>query len=123
MSQKLNLDALSVDELWQLHEELSKVLSVRLRSEKRELERRLSQLRREKLVDDPSDVMRSQESVPKRKYPGVFPKYRNPTEPTETWSGRGKQPRWLTTAIANGHAIEEFVITESDERFGSHAVD
>ena len=47
MSKKLNLDAMSIDEMWQLHEEISQVLSVRLTSEKRELEKRLAQLRRE----------------------------------------------------------------------------
>ena len=48
MNKKPNFDGMSVDELWQLHEELSQVLSVRLTSEKRELEKRLAQLRREK---------------------------------------------------------------------------
>ena len=48
MSKKFNLDAMSIDDMWQLHEEISGVLSVRLTSEKRELEKRLAQLRREK---------------------------------------------------------------------------
>jgi len=42
MSKRLNLDAMSVDEMWQLHEKISQVLSVRLASEKRELEKRLA---------------------------------------------------------------------------------
>jgi H-NS histone family len=33
----------------------------------------------------------------------VFPKYRNPDQPAETWTGRGKQPRWPT---AKWHARE-----------------
>jgi DNA-binding protein H-NS len=48
MSKKFNLDAMSIDEMWQLHEEISRVLSIRLTSEKRELEKRLTQLRRER---------------------------------------------------------------------------
>ena len=48
MSKKFDLDAMSIDEMWQLYEEASRVLSVRLTSEKRELEKRLAQLRREK---------------------------------------------------------------------------
>src|SRR5947199_9763476 len=113
MSKKLNFAAMSIDEMWQLHEEISQLLSVRLTSEKRELEKRLAQLRREK------DLPQSQTEPNKtskdgkrerRKYPRVFPKYRNPDEPSETWSGRGKQPRWLTAALKTGHKIEEFVI-------------
>ena len=37
MTKKPNFDALSVGELWQLHEQLSQILSIRLTSEKRKL--------------------------------------------------------------------------------------
>src|ERR1700710_1670097 len=96
MTKKLNLDAMSVDEMWQLHEEISQVLSVRLTSEKRELEKRLAQLRREKETRQP-DIGESTHAAPRerRHYPRAYPKYRNPKEPSERWSGRGKQPRWL----------------------------
>ena len=109
MNKKPNLDGMSVNELWQLHEELSQVLSVRLTSEKHEIEKRLAQLRREKEMrqSESADTRKPRE---RRKYPRVFPKYRNPDEPCETWSGRGKQPRWLTAALKTGHKIEEFVI-------------
>jgi DNA-binding protein H-NS len=117
MTKKLNLDGLSIDEMWQLHEEISRVLSVRLTMEKRELEKRLAQLRREKEMhqSEGADVQ-SLKGAPRerRKYPRVFPKYRNPNEPSETWSGRGKQPRWLAAALKTGRTIEEFVISNAD---------
>src|ERR1035437_5643024 len=117
MSKKLDLDAMSVDEMWQLHEEISRVLSVRLTSEKRELEKRLAQLRREKEIRQPEPAdTQSLKGAPRerRKYPRVFPKYQNPDEPSETWSGRGKQPRWLVAALKTGHTIEEFVIGNAE---------
>lgn len=40
----------------------------------------------------------------------VAPKYRNPSNENETWSGRGKQPRWLAAYTAQGRALEEFRI-------------
>lgn len=40
----------------------------------------------------------------------VAPKYRNPANPDETWSGRGKQPRWLQTYASQGRAPDEFLI-------------
>src|SRR5262245_59855339 len=110
MNKKPNFDGMSVAELWQLHEELSQVLSVRLTSEKRELEKRLAQLRREKEMRQPESAEARSAPRERRKYPRVFPKYRNPDEPSETWSGRGKQPRWLTAALKTGHTIDEFVI-------------
>ncbi|NCZ75817.1 MAG: H-NS histone family protein, partial [Betaproteobacteria bacterium] len=39
----------------------------------------------------------------------VSPKYRNP-ETGETWTGRGKAPRWLATFIQEGVSRERFLI-------------
>jgi DNA-binding protein H-NS len=111
LNRKFDFDEMTVDELWQLHEKLSHVLSVRLMSEKRELEKRLAQLRREKEMRSSQTAANGvPASRERRKYPRVYPKYQNPNEPSETWSGRGKQPRWLTAALKTGHTIEEFVI-------------
>ncbi|MCB5200313.1 DNA-binding protein H-NS [Loktanella sp. DSM 29012] len=30
------------------------------------------------------------------------PKYRNPNDATQTWTGKGRQPDWFKTAIAAG---------------------
>ena len=122
MSKKLDLSAMSVDEMWQLHEEISQVLSVRLTSEKRQLEKRLAQLRREKETHQSESADgQALKDVPRerRKYPRVYPKYRNPKEPSETWSGRGKQPRWLAAALKTGHTIEEFVIHNAESSKGN----
>jgi DNA-binding protein H-NS len=54
----------------------------------------------------------------RRKYPRVFPKYRNLQTPFETWSGRGKQPRWLVAAIKSGRKIEDFRIREAGSSKG-----
>lgn len=40
----------------------------------------------------------------------VAPKYRNPSNAAETWSGRGKQPRWLAAYTGSGRTLEEFLI-------------
>lgn len=40
----------------------------------------------------------------------VAPKYRNPANPKETWTGRGKQPRWLAEQVKKGKKVEEFLI-------------
>lgn len=40
----------------------------------------------------------------------VAPKYRNPANEKETWTGRGRQPRWVAAEIANGRKLEDFLI-------------
>ncbi|KRQ12626.1 H-NS family nucleoid-associated regulatory protein [Bradyrhizobium manausense] len=111
---KEDLEAMDFEELWLLHEELTKVLAEKITAEKQELEKRLSQLYR--LDQATPDERTLEPSAPvRRKYPKVIPKYYNPLRPSETWSGRGKQPRWLVAALQSGHVLEEFKIPEKTE--------
>ena len=45
-----------------------------------------------------------------RKLGKVAPKYRNPSNPKETWTGRGKQPRWLAAETGKGRKLDDFLI-------------
>ena len=40
----------------------------------------------------------------------VAPKYRNPNNPDETWSGRGRPPKWVQRLQAEGVAMDEITI-------------
>jgi DNA-binding protein H-NS len=111
---KLDLEAMDFDELWLLHEQLTQILSEKISAEKLELEKRLAQLNRAEPIADAKSSSSDKhiDRPPRRKYPKVLPKYCNPSAPEETWSGRGKQPRWLVAALQSGHRLEEFRIVE-----------
>ena len=47
---------------------------------------------------------------PRKAAKKVAPKYRNPANPKETWTGRGKQPRWMAALTAKGKKPEDFLI-------------
>jgi len=40
----------------------------------------------------------------------VAPKYRNPVNPDEVWSGRGMTPRWMAAYLQQGKSREDFLI-------------
>lgn len=40
----------------------------------------------------------------------VEPRYRNKNNAEETWTGRGKQPRWLVAELEKGAKLEDFLI-------------
>ncbi|MGP1664723.1 MAG: H-NS histone family protein [Rhodanobacter sp.] len=40
----------------------------------------------------------------------VPPKYRNPADPAQTWSGRGKRPRWYNDALKAGKKEKDLAI-------------
>lgn len=46
----------------------------------------------------------------KRTRAPAAPKYRHPENAAETWSGRGRKPRWFIDAIAAGKSPEDLVI-------------
>lgn len=46
----------------------------------------------------------------KRTKPKSPAKYRNPADATQTWSGRGRKPRWIIAAAAAGQNIADFEI-------------
>ena len=68
---KIDLEMMSVDDLWSLHEEVSRILSSRITSEKRELEKRLAVLNRGRRVIEGGDAVQSYNAngEARRKYP------------------------------------------------------
>ena len=40
----------------------------------------------------------------------VKPKYRNPGDASQTWAGRGKQPRWFSDLLASGKTADDLLI-------------
>jgi len=75
---KFNLSALSMDELWALHEEIGGMLSERIASEKRELEARLAKLNSRAAPGRSSPKqadlkIAERRKKTRRKYPPVLP--------------------------------------------------
>jgi DNA-binding protein H-NS len=112
-SKKLELESMSLDDLWSLHEKVSAILSARIKAEKHELEKRLAVLDRGMGAIVRPDETQMSDAKQRRKYPRVLPKYRNP-QTSETWSGRGKVPRWLVAAVKSGRKMEDFRIGEGN---------
>ena len=113
----MDLNAMSTDQLWTLHEKISAVLSAKILAEKRGLEERLATLDRA-LADNAKIASpgASQRRKLRRKYPPVLPKYQNPNNPGETWAGRGKQPRWLVSQLKAGKKVSDFLISRTERQ-------
>ena len=101
-------------ELWSLHEQLASILVRKIAEEKAGLEQRLRRLK----YPDGAIASESAASLngTRRPYPKVLPKYQNPRNPAERWSGRGKQPRWVQAQLRAGKKLEHFRITRSSAK-------
>ncbi len=83
----IDLARMSVDDLWNLHGQLREILATRLDDEMHEMQRRLAEI----------------DAKPRRPYPKVLPKYRNPERPSETWSGRGSH--WVRAQLRKERSL------------------
>jgi DNA-binding protein H-NS len=93
---------MGIDELWRLHEQVTSTLARKISDEKAKLEKRL------RTLEIPANAIGSHR--PRRPYPKVLPKYQNPKDPAEKWSGRGKQPLWVRAELKAGKKLERFLI-------------
>jgi DNA-binding protein H-NS len=100
--------SMTTAELWDLYDEVTSVLSRRMAAEKAKLEARLRKI-------EGGEGNARIERV-RRPYPPVHPKYRNPKDPNETWSGRGKQPRWLRAQLRAGKKLDDLLIDRPARR-------
>ncbi|MDH5452993.1 MAG: H-NS histone family protein [Paracoccaceae bacterium] len=46
----------------------------------------------------------------KRKRKPAKPKYANPANKSETWTGRGRKPRWVVAVLASGKSLDDIAI-------------
>ena len=98
-----DLAMMSARDLWALYEKIRAILPTKLDAEKHQLERRLVQL--EGRIEHKPRA--------RRPYPKVRPKYRNPEKPSETWSGRGRQPHWVGAQLSAGKKFGDLLVSRT----------
>lgn len=100
-----HFNSLSLDELWILHQQVVATLTEKMLVQKAQLEQRLYKIG---VAGETTRLDRE-----RRPYPPVRPKYRNPKNPGETWSGRGRLPRWLRPQLRGGRKLDDFLIDQA----------
>jgi DNA-binding protein H-NS len=104
---EMQLKSMSLPSLVGLREKVEAALQARIGGARSELESRLKEL---------SDFGGAQSTVRRGPRGRVPPKYRNPDNPSETWTGRGRAPRWLAAELKRGSRLEDFLIEGGPKR-------
>jgi DNA-binding protein H-NS len=104
---KSALSSLSNEALCKLRDEIAALLNSRAEDLRREIERLTGGAAAHAAKANGGD----NDSKVKRKK--AAPKYRSPDG--RIWSGRGKRPRWLTSALKDGKNLEDFLIIASEK--------
>lgn len=101
-----NLDKMDLDELKKLQKAVNKAVD-----DFHERKRREALAAAEKAAAELGfslGELTSGQKTGKKTKTGLPPKYRNPENPAQSWSGRGRRPQWVVEAIDNGVDLEEF---------------
>lgn len=122
-----NYSNLSLDKLIKEKAKIEKAISAKEATDKKEAMTKLKALARDAGIDL-SELSTSKTRKPRvvndaskkktargtkkvaAKRGKVAPKYRNPTDPGITWTGRGRQPIWVRDHLDNGGTIESIAI-------------
>lgn len=105
----IDLSSMSRKDLLQLQKDIDKALKEAEQRERREALQAAEKAAAEfgfSLSELSADA-KPRGAAKKSKTP---PKYRNPENPEETWSGRGRKPQWVHDALAKGVDITEMEI-------------
>ena len=100
----VNLDSLSISELDRLKNTIDSTIGNKRQSELVELRQKVDSL----IGNSPFTLEEVLEAKPARK--PVEPKYKNPNDHTQTWTGRGRRPRWVEEALSNGMDLTDILI-------------
>jgi len=111
----IDLSSHSVPELRELSTRIATELANREDTEKASLRAEFEKKARESgytLADIlPASTERKAPKLGKSKGGTVPPKYRNPTNPAETWTGRGRSPAWVKAHKDAGGNMDALLIT------------
>ncbi len=100
----VDLDNMSLEELKELKKKVTKAINTYEDRQKQQALAALDEKARE-MGFSLSELTGGR----KARKPSV-PKYRNPDDPSMTWTGKGRQPEWFKAAIAAGKTPEDMAI-------------
>lgn len=105
MAGKINLEKMTLPELKDLRKKLDKAIAGYEERRRREAVAAAEAAARE-MGFSLSELIGN---VKKSRKPATKPKFRNPDDPQQTWSGRGRQPTWFKEALESGKQEEDLL--------------
>jgi DNA-binding protein H-NS len=110
MNEKLakQLESLSTPELVELQKYINQLVRGNQKQLKKNLLNEIQFLAKEKGLAIEDVIWKNVEEKKKKQYP---PKYQNPLDPTQTWTGLGKRPKWVQAQLDAGKTLPDLLIS------------
>ncbi|MBF0162642.1 MAG: H-NS histone family protein [Magnetococcales bacterium] len=102
---------LSLKELVSLQADVDRLIKQRQKEDKKDIFNRMQEMAKAAGFSSVAAFMAAQGRSP-RSDKGVRmpPKYRNPHDAQQTWSGKGRKPGWVLSHLAGGGELESLKI-------------
>lgn len=109
------INSLSLGELQELKSHVEKKIDDRAKHERSNLIEKMNAMAKERGFAGLDALMGdSKNGQEKTKRRPVEPKYRNPADQNDTWSGRGRKPRWVIEMLDAGGSIDDALIDKPE---------
>jgi DNA-binding protein H-NS len=105
MTKMNGLDKMSLAKLKELRARVDKVIADRESAERTQLRKKV-----EEMAAAAGLSLADLIGQAPRKGRSVAVKYRNPKDASQTWTGRGRPPRWFADAMKKGAKKESFLV-------------
>lgn len=100
-----DFEEMTLSELMQVRSDIEQLIKRRQQEEKSELLATFRQMAKEKGLEF-DDIAGIKSKTGKRS----APKYRNPDNARETWTGRGRKPAWIEREEKKGKTLESLAV-------------
>jgi DNA-binding protein H-NS len=105
MKSGMNVEDMALKDLLELEARVKKAIAVAKERERMEIKQKI-----EEMASSSGFSVNELFSGRSTKGKTVAPKYMNPDNKSETWTGRGRKPRWLSAKLDKGAKLEDFAI-------------
>jgi DNA-binding protein H-NS len=102
----INLEKMTLPELIKLQKDLGPAIKKKQRKEKTSLRKQMEELAKQSGFTFDEVVF----TAKTKKVSKVKPKYANPDDADQTWTGRGRKPKWVESALADGKSLDDLLI-------------
>jgi DNA-binding protein H-NS len=107
---KVDLSSYNLGELKGLQYEIEKEIKDRQQQDVKKAREQILTIAQEVGISVEELLANATNKAKKNKDEKAKPQYQNPAESSQTWTGRGRQPRWIAEGLANGKALDDFRI-------------
>jgi len=104
----IDLSGYNLDELKRLQQDVENAIKGRQQHDVQRARDQILAIAKDAGISIEELVAVSAKKVKKGNGRKVLPQYQNPTDLSQTWTGRGRKPKWITDALTSGLTLDQF---------------